>query len=133
MDTPASAPCFLLLIVSFDIVAITTWRTGRPDVVRVTLEPPLHLALDLGICYTCGGLEVGGVDLAGQGDGGSLWGLRCVVGHASSDAEELKEVVELAVNVSAYCDWRSDGLNVRLWRHVRQKLCRAYMVTTNPP
>ena len=114
MDAPTPAPRFLLFVVPFDIVAVSARRTRWSDIVRVTLEPPLHLALDLGICYTCGRLEVGGVDLAGQGDWRRLGSLRCIVWHSSGDAEELEQVVELAVDVSAHGDWCPDGLDVGL-------------------
>ena len=39
----------------------------------------------------------------------------CVVGHSSSDTKEFEEIIELAVNVSAYCDWCPDGLDVGFW------------------
>ena len=112
VDAPAAAPRLLLFIVTLHIVAVAARGAGGANVVWVALEPPLHLALDLGVCDAGGRLEVGGVDLAGQGHGRRLRGLWCVVGHASSDAEQLEEVVELAVDVSAHGDGRPDGLDV---------------------
>lgn len=127
MDAPASTAGFVVFVV-FDIVTVSAGRTGGANVVWVALEPALHLALDLWVCDAGWGLEIGGVDLAGEGDGRGLRGLGGVVWHAASDAEELEEIVELAVDVSAYCDGRADGLDVGLcWgggKHVREgKLC----------
>lgn len=116
MDAPAATARLFLLIVYVNVVAVSAGRAGGANVVWIALEPPLHLALDLGVCDAGGGLQVGGVDLAGQGDGRGLGGLRSVVWHASSDAKELEEVVELAVDVAAHCDGRADGLDVGLCR-----------------
>lgn len=114
MYTSTATP-LLLFLVTILVLAVATRWTDRASVVGIALEPSLHLALDARICNGSWRLEVCGVDCAWQCDGRSYGCSGSVVGHASSDSEELEEVVELAMNVAAHGDWSPHGLDVRFF------------------
>lgn len=111
----ATAATLLLFVVVAVVVAVAAGGAGGPNVVGVALEAALHLALDLGVGDARGRLEVGGVDGAGQGDGRGQGRRGSVIGHATSDTEQLEQVVELAVDVAAHGHGGPHGLDVGLF------------------
>lgn len=110
VNAPAAAALFLVVIGI--LVAVATRRAGGARIVWVTLEPALHLAPYFWVCDAGGGLEVGRVDCAWDGDW--LGEGRCgrIAGHAAGDTEELEKVIKLAVDITAYRDGGADGLDV---------------------
>jgi hypothetical protein len=56
----------------------------------------------------------------GFGAGGRL--NSSIAGHPTGDTEQLKQIIELAVNVAADGDGGDNGLDVALWREQRRKV-----------
>lgn len=75
--------------------------------VEGTAEFQFFLKFGVGDCG--GGFDVGRGDDSSGGDRGLRGGF---VGHAACNAEEFEEIVELAVDVAADCDWSRDWLYV---------------------
>jgi hypothetical protein len=70
---------------------------------------PAKLLAEFGIGDRRRGFDVGGGDDGGRGFGGVERG---AIGHAARDTEELEQIVELAVDVTADGDRGGDRLDI---------------------
>lgn len=68
MNASAPAPLFLVVVIASFVFAVAFGWAGWAGIIGVALEPALHLAFDLGVRDTRGGLNVGGIDGAGDDD-----------------------------------------------------------------